>query len=230
VHVLDSVEDIDTARVTYTPLRSDRRHLHGPFDVVGDVHGCRGAPETLLGELGHERRLDDDGRPVGAHHPDRRTAVFVGDLVDRGPDTPGVLRLVMGMVRDGDALCVPGNHEHKLVRALKGKKVKVGHGLAETLEQLDREPPEFRDEVRDFCDGLVAHLVLDDGNLVVAHAGLKEAYHNRTSGRVRSFALYGDTTGETDEYGLPVRLPWAKDYRGKAMVLYGHTPIPEPEW
>ena len=72
--------------------------------------------------------------------------------------------------------------------------------------------------------------MLDDGRLVVAHAGLKEAYHGRASGRVRSFALYGDSTGETDEYGLPVRYPWANDYRGKAMVLYGHTPIPEPEW
>jgi hypothetical protein len=63
--------------------------------------------------------------------------------------------------------------------------------------------------------------VLDDGRLVVAHAGLKQAYHGRASGRVRSFALYGDTTGETDEFGLPVRYPWADDYRGQAMVLYG---------
>ncbi|MQA04594.1 MAG: polynucleotide kinase-phosphatase [Streptosporangiales bacterium] len=230
VHVLDSVDDVDSATVTYTRLRSDLTHLHGPFDVIGDVHGCLGELRTLLTELGYQLRHDDEDRLVGAHHPDGRTAAFVGDLVDRGPDSPGVLRLVMGMVADGDALCVPGNHEQKLVRKLAGRKVTVGHGLAETLEQLDREPPEFREQVRQFCDGLVAHLVLDDGNLVVAHAGLKEKYHNRTSGRVRSFALYGDTTGETDEYGLPVRLPWAKEYRGKAMVLYGHTPMPEPEW
>ena len=79
-------------------------------------------------------------------------------------------------------------------------------------------------------DGLISHFVLDDGRLVVAHAGLKEAYHGRSSGRVRSFALYGDTTGETDEYGLPVRYPWARDYRGQATVVYGHTPVPEAEW
>ena len=65
---------------------------------------------------------------------------------------------------------------------------------------------------------------------MVAHAGLKESYHGRSSGRVRSFALYGDTTGETDEYGLPVRYPWAQEYRGRAMVAYGHTPVPTAEW
>ena len=156
--------------------------------------------------------------------------MFLGDLVDRGPDTPGVLRLVMGMVAAGHAFCVPGNHENKLVRALQGGKVQVSHGLAETLEQLAQEDEEFSKQAEQFCYGLVSHLVLDDGRLVVAHAGLKESYHGRASGRVRSFALYGDTTGETDEFGLPVRYPWAQDYRGRAMVLYGHVPTPRPEW
>ena len=76
---------------------------------------------------------------------------------------------------------------------------------------MDQETTEFRGEVRDWCYQLVSHLVFDAGRLVVAHAGLKEAYHGRASGRVRSFALYGDTTGETDEYGLPVRYPWAQE-------------------
>ncbi|GDY31652.1 hypothetical protein GTS_32850 [Gandjariella thermophila] len=141
-----------------------------------------------------------------------------------------MLRLVMGMVGAGHAMAVPGNHENKLVRALRGRNVKVSHGLAETLEQLSAEGEEFTREVELFCDGLVSHLVLDGGRLVVAHAGLKEEYHGRASGRVRSFALYGDTTGETDEYGLPVRYPWANDYRGRAMVVYGHTPTVDPEW
>jgi polynucleotide kinase-phosphatase len=136
----------------------------------------------------------------------------------------------MGMVASGNALCVSGNHEVKLVRALRGSKVTVSHGLAESLAQLDRESEEFRTQVQEFMDGLISHYVLDDGRLVVAHAGLKEAYHGRSSGRVRAFALYGDTTGETDEYGLPVRYPWAQEYRGKAMVVYGHTPVPKAEW
>ncbi len=230
VHVLRSQNDIDDAVVVREPLRSDLRHEPGPLDVIGDVHGCRSELEGLLSALGWTLVRDEQGRPVDAV-PDRpRTAVFVGDLVDRGPDSPGVLRLVMGMVAAGHALAVPGNHEHKLVRALRGRQVRVSHGLETTLAQLAHEPPAFREQVKQFCDGLVAHLVLDDGKLVVAHAGLKLSYHGRASGRVRSFALYGDTTGETDEFGLPVRYPWAQDYRGAAMVLYGHTPTPQPEW
>jgi protein phosphatase len=108
--------------------------------------------------------------------------------------------------------------------------VQVTHGLAESLAQLAAEPAEFRAEAERFMDGLVSHYVFDDGKLVVSHAGLVERYHGRASGRVREFCLYGQTTGETDEYGLPVRYPWAGEYRGRAMVLYGHTPVPEPEW
>ncbi|TYK46116.1 polynucleotide kinase-phosphatase [Actinomadura decatromicini] len=229
-HVLDGVEEIDAATIVYERAWNDRRDLTGPFDVIGDVHGCRAELEDLLAGLGYEIDRDAQGRAVGANHPGGRTVVFVGDLVDRGPDTPGVLRLVMGMVDAGNALCVSGNHEAKLVRALRGRKVRIAHGLAESMEQLSAEPDEFRDEALRFMDGLISHYVLDDGRLVVAHAGLKEAYHGRASGRVRSFALYGDTTGETDEYGLPVRYPWARDYRGKATVVYGHTPVPEAEW
>jgi protein phosphatase len=156
--------------------------------------------------------------------------ILVGDLVDRGPDTPGVLRLVMGMVAAGDAFCVPGNHENKLLRALRGRNVQVTHGLAESLAQLAEETDEFRAQVEQFMDGLISHYVFDGGALVVSHAGLTERYQGRASGRVREFCLYGQTTGETDEYGLPVRYPWAQEYRGKAMVLYGHTPVPTPEW
>jgi polynucleotide kinase-phosphatase len=230
VHVLRGADEIENATIRYEKLFSDRRDVTGPFDIVGDVHGCRAELETLLQTLGWTLIRDDAGRPVNAGHPEGRTAVFVGDLVDRGPDSPGVLRLVMGMVAAGTALCVPGNHEQKLLRKLRGRNVQLTHGLPETLAQLAAEEPAFTDRVAAFIDGLTSHFVLDGGNLVVAHAGLKEAYHGRASGRVRSFALYGETTGETDEYGLPVRYPWARDYRGRATVVYGHTPTPEPEW
>jgi polynucleotide kinase-phosphatase len=229
VHLLPGVDQIAAAEIARERPWNDRTDLHGPFDIVGDVHGCASELRILLAELGWQIEYDD-GVAVGASHPDDRTAVFVGDLVDRGPDTPGVLRLVMGMVRSGTALCVSGNHEAKLVRALKGANVTVSHGLAESLAQLDAEPEDFRASALAFMAGLISHYVLDDGRLVVAHAGLKESYHGRSSARVRSFALYGDTTGETDEYGLPVRYPWAQDYRGRAMVVYGHTPVPTAEW
>ncbi|MFI6867535.1 polynucleotide kinase-phosphatase [Nocardia sp. NPDC050406] len=230
IHILRGVEEIDAATVVDERLWNDKRDLTGPFDVIGDVHGCRAELETLLGALGYALHRDEQGRPVDARHPEGRTAVFVGDLVDRGPDTPGVLRLVMGMVASGNALCVTGNHEFKLVRALDGRKVKIAHGLAESLAQLEREDEVFRKAAHEFCRSLVSHYVLDGGNLVVAHAGLKEQFQGRASGRVRSFAMYGETTGEIDEYGLPVRYPWANDYRGRATVLYGHTPVTHLEW
>jgi len=230
VHVLKGEDDVAAATVVREPLRNDLRDRTGPFDVVGDVHGCRAELEELLAALGYRPVRDRQGRVTDAVPPDGRTAVFLGDLVDRGPDSPGVLRLVMGMVAAGHALAVPGNHENKLVRALRGRQVQVSHGLAETLDQLAAEPEAFRDEALAFLDGLVSHLVLDGGRLVVAHAGLRESFHGRASGRVRSFALYGDTTGETDEYGLPVRYPWAEEYRGRATVLYGHTPVVDPVW
>ena len=226
VHILRGPAEIDSAEIVLEKLYNDLAHLTGPFDIVGDVHGCRAELETLLTRLGYALERDDEGHPVNAVHPQGRTAVFVGDLVDRGPDTPGVLRLVMGMVAAGTAHCVSGNHEKKLGRALDGKQVKVGHGLQESLDQLAAQPEEFRARVRAFVHDLVSHYVLDGGRLVVCHAGLPEKYHGRASGRVRAFALYGDTTGETDEYGLPVRYPWAEDYRGRALVAYGHTPVP----
>ncbi len=230
VHVLRGVEAVAAATIVDEKAWTDKRELAGPFDIIGDVHGCRAELETLLDRLGYRIDRDDRGRAVDARHPDGRIAVFVGDLVDRGPDTPGVLRLVMGMVAAGTALCVTGNHENKLVRALDGKNVKPSHGLAESLAQLAVQDEAFRAEAHAFCRGLLSHYVLDGGRLVVAHAGLKEQYHGRASGRVRAFAMYGETTGETDEYGLPERYPWAREYRGRATVVYGHTPVDEPRW
>ncbi|MFI0731816.1 polynucleotide kinase-phosphatase [Streptomyces sp. NPDC021225] len=233
VHILRGEAEVEAAGIVTERRYNDLRHLTGPFDIIGDIHGCRSELETLLGRLGYALDRDTLGRPVDATHPEGRTAVFVGDLVDRGPDSPGVLRLVMGMVASGAALCVPGNHENKLGRYLKGRNVQHTHGLAETIEQLEKEDaadPAFRDRVRDFIASLISHYVLDGGALVVCHAGLPEKYQGRTSGRVRSHALYGDTTGETDEFGLPVRYPWAEDYRGRAAVVYGHTPTPRASW
>lgn len=226
--VLKSVADVDAARIERTRLWTDKRDEHGPFDLIGDVHGCYDELVTLLRTLGYTLKGTREQPEVSA--PAGRKAVFVGDLVDRGPDSPGVLRLVMHMVGSGTALCVPGNHDVKLQRKLAGRDVRITHGLAETLEQLAHEDAAFLQQVERFVDGLVSHYVLDDGRLVVAHAGLKQEYQGRSSARVREFSLYGETTGETDAYGLPVRYDWAQDYRGAAMVVYGHTPVPEPEW
>jgi protein phosphatase len=238
VFVLETPEQADAAAVERVPLSNDRTGESGPFDIIGDVHGCADELERLLAALGYGRTENVPAGPgwpgVGYAHPAGRKAVFLGDLVDRGPRVLDTLSIVRNMVAAGAALCVPGNHDMKLLRKLRGRDVKVSHGLAETLAEIDALPAEVRGpftrSLADFLDGLVSHYVLDGGRLVVAHAGMKAEMQGRGSGRVRDFALYGETTGETDEFGLPVRHNWAAEYRGPAAVVYGHTPVPGPEW
>ena len=238
VFVLETPEDVEAAAVERVPLWNDRTGERGPFDVIGDVHGCCDELEELLRLLGYAEVTPEGADPVWGGrsfaHPQGRKAVFVGDLVDRGPRVLDALRLVRNMAHAGAALCVPGNHDMKLLRKLRGKDVQLTHGLADTLAEIDALPAETREPfckaLAEFLDGLVSHYVLDGGRLVVAHAGMKQEMQGRGSGKVRDFALYGETTGETDEFGLPVRHNWAAEYRGAATVVYGHTPVPEPEW
>ncbi|PWK71465.1 polynucleotide kinase-phosphatase [Mucilaginibacter oryzae] len=226
-HIIElrSPEEVDTiTAIVRDPLYNNKKEEAGPLDIIGDVHGCYDELAGLLTKLGY-----DNNSGTWAH-PEGRKAVFVGDLVDRGPKTPEVLRLVMNMTTAGNAYCVPGNHDIKLVRWLNGKNVQPTHGLQESIDQLSLETPQFKEQVKRFLDQLVSHYVFDGGKLVVAHAGLKENMHGRGSGAVREFCYYGETTGEIDEFGLPVRLNWASEYSGKAMVVYGHTPVPEAQW
>ena len=228
VHIFDSPESLVGLEIARQPMWTNLCAEHGPFDIIGDVHGCFDELLELMELLGYSFEKTEKGYKIGA--PEGRKAIFVGDLVDRGPKIEDVLRLVMDMVSAGIALCVPGNHDVKLLQKLRGKDVKIAHGLADSIAQLENESPEFKRKVIEFIDGLISHYVLDEGKLVVAHAGMKEEMQGRGSAAVRSFALFGETTGETDEFGLPVRYNWAADYRGKAMVVYGHTPIAEPQW
>jgi protein phosphatase len=238
VFVLETLEQIDAVTIERVPLWNDKRTERGPLDIIGDVHGCCDELEALLGQLGYvPTALEGEATVWGQRaysHPQGRKAVFVGDLVDRGPRVLDTVRLVRNMVSLGSALCVPGNHDMKLLRKLRGKDVQITHGLAETLAEIEALPGEVRGpfckEMAAFLDDLVSHYVLDDGKLVVAHAGMKAELQGRGSAKVRDFALYGETTGETDEFGLPVRHNWAAEYRGRAMVVYGHTPVPRSEW
>ena len=227
VHHVDGLRPVEVARA---PLWSDRRDLTGPFDVVGDVHGCCDELESLLAVLGYEVTWDGKAPQVAALHG--RMAVFVGDLVDRGPRTPDVIRLVRAMCEGGTALCVMGNHDQKLARALgpRGERVKPTHGLQESLDQIAAEPEGFAAEARAFLRELRSHYWLDGGRLAVAHAGIKAEMIGRGSGEVRAFTMYGETTGEMDEFGLPERIDWARDYRGETAVADGHVAVSEAEW
>lgn len=220
VFVLKSQKDADNAEILRVKLWNNKRDESGPFDIIGDIHGCYDELCALLDKLGYSV----DKENCTALPPEGRRAIFLGDLCDRGPKNVEVLRLVMNMSETGSAMAIAGNHDVKLLRKLRGANVHLTHGLDITVAQLEAEPREFIEKTREFLDSLISHYVLDDGRLIVAHAGIKESYQGRSSGRVRDFCLYGDTTGESDEYGLPVRLPWAEEYRGRARVVYGHTP------
>src|SRR5262245_61130992 len=208
VYVLETPEEVDAATVERVPLWNDKREEHGPFDIIGDVHGCCDELEELLRQLGYTEAPAGGDDPLWGNrayaHPEGRKAVFLGDLVDRGPRILDAVRLVRNMVRIGSALCVPGNHDMKLMRKLRGRQVQVTHGLANTLAEIEALPAEVRPalgkQLADFLDGLVSHYVLDGGHLVVAHAGMKEDMQGRGSAKVRDFALYGETTGETDNF------------------------------
>jgi protein phosphatase len=228
VHRLATQDQVDAARIERRRLAVDLRHESGPFDIIGDVHGCADELEALLERLGY--RVRKDGQSYAIAPPTGRRALFLGDLVDRGPRIADSLRIAAAMVAEGSALCVLGNHEAKLIKFLAGRNVTLRFGLAESAAQLGAESAEFRARMHVFLESLVSHFVLDQGRLVAAHAGLREDMHNRESGAVQSFALYGETSGENDQFGFPIRADWARDYRGAAKVVYGHTPMREAEW
>lgn len=233
IHVFNSPEEFDAVKIERKPLCTNKKEQQGPFDIIGDVHGCCDELEALLLKLGYTQEKKLLYRP-----PPGRKAFFVGDLIDRGPRNLDALTVAMNMVQADYAMMVPGNHEAKFVHYLEGKKVQVKHGLEKTVaefEALLREHSESEQEslkqgLITFLEGLVSHCVLDQGKLVVAHAGMLAKYQGRDSGTVRAFALYGETTGEIDSFGLPVRLDWAAEYRAQALVVYGHVPVPEAEF
>lgn len=204
------------------------------LDIVGDVHGCLDELLELMAALGYRvERLADDYAVVP---PPGRKLAFVGDLVNRGPATAEVLRLAMSMAAAGQAFCVAGNHDEKLLRALTGQDAERAPDLARSVEQLDGEPDGFRAQAVEFLRGLPAYLLFDSGRLAIAHAGIKdpagilEWTQGSFSAEARAFALHGEASGEVDESAAPRRPQWAADYRGKALVVYGHTPLAEPLW
>jgi predicted kinase len=206
-------------------IRNHEVTIPGPYDIIGDIHGCYEELLMLLQKLGYRKQFDY------YHHPAGRKAVFIGDLTDRGPQSLKSFRLVKNMVDSGNALYVPGNHCRKLNRYLEGRKIKISHGLERTVEEIkalpEDERAEFKESFQQLYRDAPPYLILDQGRLVVAHGGIKEDMIGKVTERVKSFCFFGDTTGEITGDGLPVRRDWAREYRGAALVVYGHTPVPE---
>jgi protein phosphatase len=233
VHAL-AEDEVAHASFLRERLWTDRRHEAGPFDIVGDVHGClEELLDLVTGPLGYAvvQTTQPPARSrFSVSHPQGRRLISVGDLVDRGPDSVGVLRFWMDAVESGTALAIKGNHDAKLARHMRGQKVSEGHGFARTLEQMVHVSEEDRRDIKAFLDSMTSHMLLDGGALAVAHAGVKADMQGKAGRLVSEFCLYGETNGETDEFGLQVRHDWAAGYGGKACVVYGHVPSPQALW
>jgi protein phosphatase len=197
------------------------------LDIIGDIHGCYAEFEQLTKELGYDW---NSGIPL---HPEGRKLAFVGDLTDRGPASLKAAEVVWKLViKHGLAYYVPGNHCNKLYRYLLGNKVQTTHGLETTVAEFsslnDKDKRAFREMFLDLYDSSPLYHVLDQGRLVIAHAGIREDDIGKNNSKVKTFVLYGDITGQTNPDGTPVRRDWAKKYQGKVTVVYGHTPVKEP--
>lgn len=229
--VLNSFDETKSITIERYKLDIDKSDDHGPFDIIGDVHGCYDELRALLIKLGYH--VNDDllySNESAVTTQSARKVVFVGDLVDRGPNSVGVLALIMNMVKHGLALCIAGNHDIKLSSYLKGKKVQISHGLETTVKEFEQVNPDFKQAVITFIENLPIYFIFDNQQLVVAHAGMLGFYQGRMSPKIRSFSLFGDTSSELDEQGYPIRRDWAKGYQGNAMVIYGHTAVTELKW
>ncbi len=188
------------------------------YDVVGDVHGCLDALQRLMAAMGY----DNDAR-----HPQGRTLAFVGDLINRGPDSAGVLRLVSRLAREGRARMALGNHDDMLLRCLRGAPMDPARkGLDATLAQIAAAPDSrtLRAETLALLEHASLYLSLDGGRLIVVHAGIEEAMIGKPiSAETRRFLLNGDAIGKSPD-GKTLRHDWAASYHGSAFVGYGHTP------
>ncbi|MFC3040565.1 bis(5'-nucleosyl)-tetraphosphatase PrpE [Virgibacillus xinjiangensis] len=196
------------------------------YDVIGDIHGCYEELVELFETLGYHSHDDI------YTHPDGRMPVFIGDITDRGPYSMRCIDLVTSMVSERRAKYVPGNHCDKLYRYFKGNNVQIKHGLETTVEEYRVLSSSRQNAVKKRFMSLYEHsplyLEIEEVQAVVAHAGIKESLIGRHDKRVKSFVLYGDTTGEFYDDGRPVRRDWSQNYQGSRWIVYGHTPVQQP--
>jgi protein phosphatase len=197
------------------------------IDIIGDIHGCLPEFRRLTEQLGYQW---DKGIPI---HPNNRVLGFVGDITDRGPESLKVIEIVWRLVfEQKNGFYTPGNHCNKLYRYFLGRNVQIKHGLETTVaeyESLYKKDQQFiRKKFMELYEKAPLYFVLDNEKLVIAHAGIKQEYIGKTSDKVKTFVLYGDITGKQNPDGTPVRNDWAMNYQGEAIIVYGHTPVPEP--
>lgn len=237
----------------------DLKDDKGPFDIIGDVHGCYdelceliidklGYRIVTLNSLGSEEVYD-----YHLYHPEDRKLIFVGDLTDRGPKSPLVLHAIMRSF-GRPAYCVVGNHDDKLKRYLQGRNVQIRDGLQKTIDQLETyykiaNSGFFNKETLiKFLNSLPSHLILDEGRLAVTHGALKEEYFGLDTPEVKAYCMYGapmkvsspPTFSEVkhsvdgmvvDSWTGAIRHhPWAEEYKGDTLIVHGHIVVDDVKW
>lgn len=196
------------------------------IDIIGDIHGCFKEFKALTENLGYNW---ETGIPL---HPEGRILGFVGDLTDRGPHSLQVIEVVYDLIQAEKGIYAPGNHCNKLYRFFLGRNVSITHGLETTVAEYKALPPKGQASIRkkfiSLYENNPLYQTVDQGRLIIAHAGIREDFIGRYDKKVQTFVLYGDITGKTHPDGYPIRRNWAKHHSGSAIIVYGHTPVKAP--
>ncbi len=232
VYLTDDLKEWNALSFRYKRMPTRMCDEHGPFDFIGDIHGCYEELKALLNKLGYEsKEVIKNGSIYKRYfHPDKRKLMFLGDMVDRGPASDKVMELIVELYNQNMAYAVLGNHDEKFLRYLKGNPVKVNSGLETTIGQFEGKSEELKNNVIRFLKDLPSHYVLDGGRIVAVHAGIREDMQGKDKREIKDYCVFGEPGEEKKEDGLPVRQDWGRNYNGKAKVVYGHTPVKDPYW
>lgn len=196
------------------------------IDVIGDIHGCFIEFKELTKKMGYSW---ETGVPI---HKEKRILGFIGDITDRGPHSLKLIEIVWQLWKHHGACYVPGNHCNKLYRYFLGRNVQIKHGLETTVAELqaisEKEQNNFKKMFMELYEKSSLYEILDNQQLILAHAGIKTEFIGRYDKKVETFVLYGDITGKTYPDGRPIRRDWAEHYHGEPFIIYGHTPVTHP--
>lgn len=232
VYLTDDKKEWDSLSLRLKRIPTRMLDEYGPFDFIGDVHGCYQELIALLDKLGYV--VSDTIINGSIHkkyfHPQKRKLVFLGDMVDRGPASDKVMELILELSNQNMAYAVLGNHDEKFLRYLKGNPVTVNSGLEKTITQFIGKSEEFKNNLIRFFKSLPSHYVFDEGRIVAVHAGIREDMQGKDKREIKDYCVFGEPGEKKKDDGLPVRQDWGRDYEGKAKVVYGHTPVKEPYW
>ncbi len=201
------------------------------YDIIGDVHGCLDELRELMGLLGY----DQNGVYKTRHS--NRQLIFVGDLVDRGPSSDGVLELLIELYDQKRITVLLGNHDEKLRKYLhRGEQtMRAGQMLTATLAQLEPRGDAFLSRVKEFLEQLPYRFA--EGNLLVVHGAVlpinRENMDQLSDKELKSekaWALYGQVAGINAD-GFPIRLQdWAHAYAGPySTIVRGHSVVDDVE-